>query len=273
MASATNKKRLLYQDPESSSMATRSPTSHPLNHHINPLPPPSPLPPLNLLGDQDLHATNLKLALFYHPPPPPPTPIIFAPQPPPQPQQQPVVIPGPRCQRKKPRQAPREGKTLTIQPPFPWATNHRATVHTLKHLTDTGIITISGDVHCKRCDQRYQMEYNLKDKFLEVGNYIIENKHKLYERAPPMWKNPSLPKCRFCGQENNVKPVIAKKKKLINWLFLLLGQMIGCCTLEQLKYFCKHTGNHRTAAKDRVLFLTYLGLCKQLDPSGPFHYR
>jgi hypothetical protein len=46
--------------------------------------------------------------------------------------------------------------------------------------------------------------------------------------------------------------------------------MLGCCTLDQLKYFCKHTKNHRTGAKDRVLFLAYLGLCKQLDPNGPF---
>ncbi|KAL1809528.1 hypothetical protein ACET3Z_026518 [Daucus carota] len=29
-------------------------------------------------------------------------------------------------------------------------------------------------------------------------------------------------------------------------------QMLGCCTVEQLKYFCKHTKNHRTGAKDRV---------------------
>ncbi|WOH09609.1 hypothetical protein DCAR_0729067 [Daucus carota subsp. sativus] len=48
-------------------------------------------------------------------------------------------------------------------------------------------------------------------------------------------------------------------------------QMLGCCTVEQLKYFCKHTKNHRTGAKDRVLYLTYLAICKQLDPKGPFH--
>ncbi|KAF9684343.1 hypothetical protein SADUNF_Sadunf04G0108500 [Salix dunnii] len=47
---------------------------------------------------------------------------------------------------------------------------------------------------------------------------------------------------------------------------------IGCCTLDQLKYFCKHTKNHRIGAKDRVLFLAYLGLCKQLNPNGPFDH-
>ncbi|KAL4352204.1 hypothetical protein GQ457_06G007910 [Hibiscus cannabinus] len=52
---------------------------------------------------------------------------------------------------------------------------------------------------------------------------------------------------------------------------VLLGKMLGCCKLSELKYFCKHTKNHKTGAKDRVLYLTYMGLCKQLDPTGPFH--
>jgi hypothetical protein len=86
-----------------------------------------------------------------------------------------------------------------------------------------------------------------------------------------IWMNPRLSRCENCNQENCVKPIIADKKRSINWLFLLLGQMLGCCTLAQLKYFCKHTKNHRTGAKDRLLYLTYLGLCKQLDLNGPFH--
>ncbi|KAG5588223.1 hypothetical protein H5410_048657 [Solanum commersonii] len=47
--------------------------------------------------------------------------------------------------------------------------------------------------------------------------------------------------------------------------------MLGCCTLDELKFFCEHTDNHRTGAKDRVLFLAYLTLCRQVDPTGPFH--
>lgn len=90
------------------------------------------------------------------------------------------------------------------------------------------------------------------------------------DRAPAIWMNPVLPTCRFCNPDGSLKPDFPKNKKDINWLFLLLGQMLGCCTLEQLKYFCKHTKNHRTGAKDRVLFLTYLALCKQLDPNGPY---
>ncbi|CAI9786350.1 unnamed protein product [Fraxinus pennsylvanica] len=92
----------------------------------------------------------------------------------------------------------------------------------------------------------------------------------MHDRAPGLWINPNLPRCRYYKQENCAKPIISEKKKSINWLFLLLGQMLGCCTLEQIKYCYKHTRNHHTGAKDRVLYLTYLSLCKQLDPYGPF---
>ncbi|KAD3066510.1 hypothetical protein R6Q59_019266 [Mikania micrantha] len=181
-----------------------------------------------------------------------------------------MALPPPRHHRRNPRQLLAQGKSPTIVPPFRWATNHRATVHSLKTLTEIGIHVISGDVQCKRCNRQYQIEHDVKAKFGEISRYVIDNKYKMNDRAPPKWLNPVLPNCRFCDQENCVKPIMAQNKKDINWLFLLLGQMLGCCTLAQLKYFCKHTRNHRTGAKDRVLFLTYLGLCKQLEPSGPF---
>nr|GEV41423.1 actin cytoskeleton-regulatory complex protein PAN1-like [Tanacetum cinerariifolium] len=164
----------------------------------------------------------------------------------------------------------RQGKSPTIPSPFPWATKHRANIHSLKYLSDAGSNVISGEVQCKHCDQQYDIEYDLKSKFLEVAKYVAENKYKLRERAPLSWTSQTLPNCKFCNKENCMKPVMSKKKKEINWLFLLLGQMLGMCTIGQLKYFCKHTRNHRTGAKDRVLFLTYLELCKQLDPTGPF---
>ncbi|KAK8561350.1 hypothetical protein V6N13_149472 [Hibiscus sabdariffa] len=172
--------------------------------------------------------------------------------------------------RRNPTQALREGKTETVEAPYPWATTHRARVHSLQYLTSRGIRTITGDVQCRRCERQYKIGYDLKDKFNEIATFIVRNKSAMHDRAPPVWRNPVLPKCRFCDQENSAKPVISAKKKAVNWLFLLLGQMLGCCTLDQLKYFCKHTKNHRTGAKDRVLYLTYLSLCKQLDPTGPF---
>ncbi|KAG7960772.1 hypothetical protein I3843_10G142000 [Carya illinoinensis] len=178
--------------------------------------------------------------------------------------------PRPIRARRKQSRVLREGKSDTVNAPFPWATTRRTTFYSLECLLSKQIDTVTGSVQCKRCERQYEIGYNLEKKFDEVGHYIAENKSSMHDRAPSNWMNPVLPKCKFCGQENSAKPIISQKKKAINWLFLLLGQMLGCYTLEQLKYFCKHTKNHRTGAKDRVLYLTYLGLCKQLDPSGPF---
>ena len=172
--------------------------------------------------------------------------------------------------RRNPSQGPREGKGETVPVLYPWAMNRRAMVHNLDYLLSRRIETITGLVQCKRCEKQYELGFDLRAKFVEIGAFISQNKSFMHDRAPSDWMNPVLPRCQFCDQENSVKPVIANKKHKINWLFLLLGQMLGCCTLDQLKYFCKHTKNHRTGAKDRVLYLAYLGMCKQLDPNGPF---
>ncbi|KAM0051178.1 hypothetical protein Hdeb2414_s0007g00233511 [Helianthus debilis subsp. tardiflorus] len=216
-------------------------------------PPQQPFPPVNTNQDSD-PKTKLTMSLYSTPPQQPPQPQL--PLPPPH---------APRRNRRKPSHAPREGKSPIIPPPFPWATDHRAQVHNLNYLTENLITTISGDVECKRCEKRYQIEYNLEQKYQQVSSYVAMHMHEFHDRAPKKWMSPTLPTCKFCHQENCVKPVM-KKKKSINWLFLFLGELVGCCTLAQLKYFCKHTGNHRTGAKDRVLFLTYLELCKQVSP-------
>ncbi|KAI8532958.1 hypothetical protein RHMOL_Rhmol11G0258600 [Rhododendron molle] len=249
--------------------------------------------------DNDLLALSLSSSAYRpprphpHPHPPPPPLQAFLSQPPPQPPLQlssthPLFVPPPQPPRAPPpppgpsapssshhrrRRNPTQSPLPPIPPPFPWATDQRATVHSFQYLVQNQIHSISGDVQCKRCEQTYKMEFDLREKFLQVANFIVENKGSMHDRAPGVWMNPVLPSCRFCQQENSVKPVMEKKEKNINWLFLLLGQMLGCCTLEQLKYFCKHTKNHRTGAKDRVLYLTYLELCKQVDPNGPFEYR
>ncbi|KAL8553228.1 hypothetical protein ACS0TY_001761 [Phlomoides rotata] len=173
--------------------------------------------------------------------------------------------------RRNPTKTPPVGKPATIPPPFPWSGDLRANVRSLSYLRSQRISSISGDVQCKRCNGQYKMEFDLEQKFKEVASFVAENKANMRQRAPKIWMSPALPNCRLCNQENSVRPLISEKKKAINWLFLLLGQMLGCCTLNQLKYFCKHTRNHRTGAKDRVLFLAYLGLCRQLEPNGPFY--
>lgn len=171
--------------------------------------------------------------------------------------------------RKSPPRILRHGKSPTVPAPYPWATNRRATIHSLEYLLDNGLNIISGQVKCKKCEKKFKSEYDLQQKFMEVASFISKNKFTMHDRAPAVWMNPILPDCNSCNQRNCVTPIITKKKS-VNWLFLLLGQMLGCCRLKVLKYFCKHTKNHRTGAKDRVLYLTYLGLCKQLEPKGPF---
>ena len=166
--------------------------------------------------------------------------------------------------RKSPMRILRPGKSETIPQPYPWATTRRAKVRSVSDLLSKGILKITGDVQCKRCEKRYQIEYNLQEKFTEVNTFITVNMDNMHDRAPQIWQSPILPNCRFCEQNNCVKPLLGKKRR-INWLFLFLGQMLGCCKLAELKYFCKHTKSHRTGAKDRVLYLTYLGLLKQLD--------
>ncbi|KAL5075921.1 hypothetical protein RYX36_014905 [Vicia faba] len=159
----------------------------------------------------------------------------------------------------------------TIQPPFPWATLKPATVHTLDHLLfHLNINTISGTLECKSCNfQQTDFRFDLLKNFEKVANFIMVEKHKMCNRAPEAWMKPVLPNCENCGRKSTMQPFIGKEKE-INWLFLLLGEMIGCCNLEHLKYFCKHADMHKTGAKDRLLYQTYLGLCKQLQPEGPF---
>ncbi|KAE8660995.1 hypothetical protein F3Y22_tig00116944pilonHSYRG00269 [Hibiscus syriacus] len=165
--------------------------------------------------------------------------------------------------RKNSTNAPREGKSETIEPPYPWATNHRATVHELQHLLSNGIRTITGEVQCKRCERQYKMEYDLEEKFKEIGSYIALNKHSMHDRAPSVWRNPVLPRCRFCGQENCAKLVLSGKKRAINWLFLLLGQMIGRLLHSRTAQVFLQT--HQDCQRSR--YLHRLSLSLQATPS------
>ncbi|KAI3946139.1 hypothetical protein MKX01_024895 [Papaver californicum] len=160
-------------------------------------------------------------------------------------------------------------KNTPIVPPYEWATNQRANIHTLEYLLSRNMKRISGDVQCKKCNNVFNIEFDLETKFMEISQYIATHKESLCDRAPKHWMSSKLPSCGSCSQANSLKPVLNQKKKEINWLFLFLGQMIGCCSLAQLKYYCKYTDNHRTGAKDRLVFLAYLGMCHQLQPADP----
>lgn len=164
-----------------------------------------------------------------------------------------------------------------IAPPYPWATERRATVHTLRQLLDEGFNKISGQVRCKICKAIEIVSYDLKEKFQEIVKFVIQGQGEWRDRdrAPKQWTDPILRTCRFCKSENSCAPILANKKRRMNWLFMFLGQSIGCATLDQLTYFCKHTKSnvHRSVSRDRMLLHTYLALCKQLDPKSPFHYQ
>ncbi|XP_078430766.1 uncharacterized protein LOC144702625 [Wolffia australiana] len=175
-----------------------------------------------------------------------------------------------RSCRRKPRILFKEGKEETIDPPFPWATDRRAIVHRIDYLLARGLSVISGEVQCKRCDYRKSMEFNLEEKFAQVEKFVAENKYEMANRASPRWMNPKLPSCNECGIENCMEPVKAKKKRDINWLFLLLGEMLGVCSVDRLKYLCKHNNINRTGCKDWLLYYAYLGICKQLKPIDLF---
>ncbi|KAL5542142.1 hypothetical protein UlMin_009852 [Ulmus minor] len=246
--------------PPPTTTPSPSPRPPPPQSSISPLPPP----PIFPFSGREQFQYYLSLS---QPPSSPP-------QPPPQPDNQEdrrLAGSGPvRAPRRNQGPILRKGQSPTIPPPFPWATNQRAVIHSLEGLASKGITTITGQVQCKQCNQQYNMSYDLQTVFGTIRNFLGRELVNLYDRAPKMWMNPVLPRCEHCGQRNAAKPIMPIKKRQINWLFLLLGQLLGCCTLNQLKYFCKHSNIHRTGAKDRLVYLAYLGLSKQLDPNGPF---
>ena len=197
--------------------------------------------------------------------PPPHLPLIPRPELPPPPAKR----LAPRA-RSNPNQGPGEGKNETIDPPFQWATDRRATVHTLDYLVAHGLTVIKGEVQCRRCERREVVAYDLLAKLEEVKGYVRARLGTMFERAPAEWMYPVFGECGACLQHNCMRPVLPQEKRNYNWLFLFLGQSLGICTLNQIKWFCKHTGNHRTGAKDRVLYLTYITIGKQLYPTGIF---
>ncbi|XP_058782944.1 uncharacterized protein LOC131657577 [Vicia villosa] len=182
----------------------------------------------------------------------------------------PQSIPPPQqSMHLPPREHARRGqqseKPETIDIPFRWATNRRANVCSFHYLIQNEIFDITGDVECKNCKRKFEMSFDVREKFPEISDYILKNSQAMDERAPPeIWMNPTLPDCVHCNKKNCVNPIVADKKKKINWLFLFLGQMLGCCNLVQLRYCCKYNNSHRTGAKDRVLYSAYLALCNQL---------
>uniref|UniRef100_A0A803P1E2 DUF7086 domain-containing protein n=1 Tax=Cannabis sativa TaxID=3483 RepID=A0A803P1E2_CANSA len=149
--------------------------------------------------------------------------------------------------------------------PYPWAKKKPGFIHSMEYLVNNKIVMIGGMVNCDKCKKSFKMELELMSHYNRLKSYIAQEKGVMNDRAPEIWLNPIRPNCIYCHSDKTT-PVVASKDEEINWLFLLLGQWLGICTLTHLKFFCMCTKNHRTGAKDRVLYLTYLDLCKQLTP-------
>ncbi|KAI9123809.1 hypothetical protein K1719_005109 [Acacia pycnantha] len=136
------------------------------------------------------------------------------------------------------------------------------------HLEKNFIYTVTGTVRCNKCGKEYPVVFNIEEKLKQFESFVESKKRTMHNRAPPEWTSPQSLVCEHCTGDG-VRPVIDVRKDNINWLFLFLGQMLGYCTLEQLKYFCACTQNHCTGSKDRVLYYTYREIFKQLRPDLP----
>ncbi|KQK05049.1 hypothetical protein BRADI_2g17640v3, partial [Brachypodium distachyon] len=156
-------------------------------------------------------------------------------------------------------------------PPFPWATSRLGIHRSISELAQLGITTIEGEVQCRRCEARKTISYDIATKFLEVRSFVARHIDDMNDRAPEAWQSPAMADCGGCGQRGSVRAVIPPEKERINWVFLVLGQALGFCTLEQLKHLCSHAKKHRTGAKDRVLYLAYMELLNQLCPDKLFN--
>ncbi|KAK1315987.1 hypothetical protein QJS10_CPA05g01314 [Acorus calamus] len=185
-----------------------------------PDPPPRPIRPVPHLGY--IHWTTNPHHPWLQPPP-----HLFTPPLPLQPA------------RRVRTNGPKKGGPIIIPPPFPWAGDRRAKIHSLRDLLSSGIETISGRIQCTKCDATKVVSYNLVENFERVKTFIRAEKSRMHDRAPDVWMNPKLEMCETC-KKAEARPVIGPKKKGINWLFLLLGQTIGFCLLKHLKYFCKY---------------------------------
>ncbi|KAE8648356.1 hypothetical protein Csa_023118, partial [Cucumis sativus] len=80
-----------------------------------------------------------------------------------------------------------------IEPPYPWATDKRAVVHELKYLQSNNIMKIKGEVICKKCEMKYEIEYDLMNKVNEITRFFEEEIDSMHDRAPNCWTKPNLP--------------------------------------------------------------------------------
>ena len=77
------------------------------------------------------------------------------------------------------------------------------------------------------------MEVEVQPALYSLMTYFMRHRDSMHDRAPRHWTAPQPLACRLCGLAEHARPVVAPKKRHINWLFLLLTETLGTCTLEQ----------------------------------------
>ncbi|XP_057499370.1 uncharacterized protein LOC130783650 [Actinidia eriantha] len=174
------------------------------------------------------------------------------------------------AQLSPPQQQPSPPQNPPSPPPYAWATNDRCDgrvgLCSLDYLMSAGITEISGTVKCRFCDRFSTLNYDLMKRFGALKDFIRENKAAMRGEAPKVWNKSSinLPECTVCHKARAMKPCRTKHPRTYNWLFMLLGQTLAVCSPSDLDYFF-----NRYSRQTQLLYLTYLGLCKQLEPNEP----
>jgi len=72
-----------------------------------------------------------------------------------------------------------------------------------------------GDIQYKSSQTKFQMSFDLVAKFDAISQYLVTNMNTMHDRAPGILMNSRLQRCVHCNHENNVKSIIAEKKKNI----------------------------------------------------------
>ncbi|KAM6574386.1 hypothetical protein CsatA_022713 [Cannabis sativa] len=166
-------------------------------------------------------------------------------------------------------------------PLYPWARAQPCKVYSFNYLMTNKIMVIKGRVECNICRREFVKELDLQDEFHNIGMGLIrEMTRNMKENRSGHRDGAVVPRpyatlgCKVCGHKDSVRPIVLDDNDIddfydINWLFLMLSQLLGWCTCVQLMHFCstnKIPYSNKTY-KDRLLFLTYMDLWRQF--SGP----
>ncbi|XP_021849478.1 uncharacterized protein [Spinacia oleracea] len=170
------------------------------------------------------------------------------------------------------------------QPLYPHAKPEPAKIHSLNYLLQNHILIVSKDFKCgnSECNQMYKVTYDIQTKFQELVEFIRTEKDKSLNGgvAPEKWLTPTttLPECSNCRRKCDVDSLLGSDDRVsesayhkIDWLFLLLGRLLGVCEWNQLNYFCINNNidrsvNGMVASTSQLLYRVYFDLCRQLQP-------